>query len=258
MSEDRTIDLTVEVVGTPEEVWTAIATGAGTSGWLHHTEVEGRQGGRYAFDQGLGTGLNDSGTVTAWEPPHRFATGGVRWEVPGSGKPTELATEWTVEARDGGTCVVRMVMSGFGAGAEWDDEVDGTTAGMRAALESLRAHLAARAGQVPAKVLAAVAVRDLDAALPFYEQVFGRPADARPMPVDAEWHVQGTTLQVVAVPELAGRSMVTILLSDLEAYAAALADRGLKTGDIDETADTVRLLALEDPDGNRVTLVQRR
>jgi hypothetical protein len=32
MSEhERTIDLSVEVVGTPEEVWAAIATGAGES-----------------------------------------------------------------------------------------------------------------------------------------------------------------------------------------------------------------------------------
>jgi hypothetical protein len=46
-----------------------------------------------------------------------------------------------VEARDDGTCVVRMVMSGFGTGAAWDDEIDGMTKGMRQALGSLRSHL---------------------------------------------------------------------------------------------------------------------
>lgn len=257
MSEDRRIDLSVEVPGTPQEVWAAIATGAGVSGWLHHTEVDGRPGGRYAFDMGTGAGLNDSGTVTGWQPPRRFATGGVRWQPPGDAPAAELATEWTVEARDGGSCVVRMVMSGFGDGAAWDDELDGMTAGMRAALDGLRAHLTGRAGQAPATVLAAVAVKDRDAALPFYQRLFGRPADVLPMPVDAEWNAGPTTLQVVEDPERAGTSLVTLVVDDLAAYAAALADRGVGVGEVRD-ADTVLFAQLDDPEGNRITLVQNR
>lgn len=257
MSEDRTIDLSVEVVGTPEEVWAAIATGAGVSGWLHHTEVEGRTGGRYAFDMGIGAGLNDSGAVTAWDPPRRFATGGVRWEPAQDGPPAELATEWTVEARAGGTCVVRMVMSGFGSGAAWDNEIDGMGSGMRAALDSLRAYLAARGARTPARVLAAVAVKERDAALPFYGRLFGRPADVLPMPVDAEWNTGGTTLQVVQDPERAGGSLLTLAVDDLRAYVAALADRGVPVGEI-EDGGTVLYTRFDDPEGNRITLVQPR
>jgi len=106
---------------------------------------------------GVGGGLGDSGAVTGWEPPRRFATGGVRWEPAQDGPPAELATEWTVEARDGGTCVVRMVISGFGSGAAWDNEIDGMSSGMRAALDSLRGYLGARAAMAPARVLAALA-----------------------------------------------------------------------------------------------------
>ena len=41
MPEDRSIRLEVEVVGTPEEVWRAIATGAGISSWyVPHTVEE--------------------------------------------------------------------------------------------------------------------------------------------------------------------------------------------------------------------------
>lgn len=171
MNEDRKIEEAVEVAGTPEEVWAAIATGKGVSGWLQPTEVEERPGGRFSFD--LGSGPNDTGHVSAYEPPVRFATEGVRW-APENGAPAaELATEWTVEAREGGTCVVRMVMSGFGAGAAWDEEIDGLSSGMRAALESLRRHLAPG----PCRVLAAVAVADRDAAMPFYTALLGRPAD---------------------------------------------------------------------------------
>ena len=36
-------------------------------------------------------------------------------------------------------------------------------------------------------VLASVAVKDLPAAAKWYERVFGRPPDARPMPEVVEW-----------------------------------------------------------------------
>ena len=253
---DRTIDLSVDVTGTPEEVWAAIATGAGVSTWLHHTEIEPRTGGRYAYE--MGEGLNETGRVAAYEPPSRFATEGVRWSphTDAVAPAAELATEWTVEARDGGTCVVRMVMSGFGAGAAWDEEIEGMATQLQAALEGLRRHLA---GPGPARVLAAVAVADRVAAMPFYEALFGRPADVVPMPVDAEWNVAGTTLQVVEAPDRAGRSLLTLVTGDLRGWVPELRKRGVEVGEIDETsADTVRFVRFDDPEGNRITLVEPR
>jgi uncharacterized protein YndB with AHSA1/START domain/predicted enzyme related to lactoylglutathione lyase len=256
VSEDRKIDLSVEVTGTPEEVWAAIATGAGVSAWMHHTEIEPRTGGRYAYD--LGEGLNETGRVARYEPPSRFATEGVRWapHTDPDAPAAELATEWTVEARDGGTCVVRMVMSGFGSGAAWDEEIDGMATQLRAVLEGLRRHLS---GAGPARILAAVAVADRIAAMPFYEALFGRPADVVPMPVDAEWHVAGTTLQVVEAADRAGRSLLTLVTEDLRGWAQELRKRGVEVGEIDDTtADTVRFVRLDDPEGNRITLVEPR
>jgi uncharacterized protein YndB with AHSA1/START domain len=133
----RSIELDVEVPGTPEEVWEAIATGPGISAWMHPTEVEEREGGRFTFDMGSGP---RHGTVTGWDPPRRFAER-TQWEASADAPAATIATEWTVEARAGGTCVVRMVMSGFASGADWDDEVDGVTEGMRLALDNLRRHL---------------------------------------------------------------------------------------------------------------------
>ena len=72
--------------GTPEQVWAAIATGPGISAWLHHTEVEEREGGgRYAFH--MGAGLNESGVVSGWDPPRRFATEGCGGSQPGKALP---------------------------------------------------------------------------------------------------------------------------------------------------------------------------
>ena len=96
-SGQRKIDLSVEVVGTPEEVWTAIATGAGVSAWMHHTEIEPRPGGRYAYD--MGDGLNETGRVVAFEPPALFATEGVRWRrswpPSGRSRPATAGPAWS-------------------------------------------------------------------------------------------------------------------------------------------------------------------
>jgi hypothetical protein len=48
------------------------------------------------------------------------------------------------------------------------------------------------------RVLAGIAVADVDTALPWYERIFGRPADALPMEGLAEWHVpSGGVVQLV-------------------------------------------------------------
>jgi hypothetical protein len=50
------------------------------------------------------------------------------------------------------------------------------------------------------RVLAGVVVADVEAALPWYERLFGRPADALPMEGLAEWHVpSGGVVQLVAM-----------------------------------------------------------
>jgi uncharacterized protein YndB with AHSA1/START domain/predicted enzyme related to lactoylglutathione lyase len=253
---DRKIDLSIEVTGTPEEVWVAIATGPGVTAWMQPTEIEPEPGGRYAYD--LDGERNDTGHLAAYEPPTRFATGGVRWapHTDPDAPAVELATEWTVEARDGGTCVVRMVMSGFGSGAAWDEEIEGMAARLRLALDSLRRHLA---GPGPSRILAAVAVADRVAAMPFYERLFGRPADVVPMPTDAEWNVADTTLQVVEAPDRAGRSLLTLVTDDLRGWVPRLRDRGVEVGEIDETtSDAVRFVQINDAEGNRITLVEWR
>ncbi len=136
----RTIDLSVEVDGTPEQVWTAIATGPGISSWYVPTTVEEREGGRTTSVFGPGPDMTIPGRVVAWEPPHRILFDG--------GEDVEgLAFEWLVETRDGGSCVVRLVNSGFGSGAEWDAQYDGMEQGWRLFLKNLQLHLAHFPGQ---------------------------------------------------------------------------------------------------------------
>lgn len=142
----RAIDLSIEVPGTPEEVWRAIATGPGISSWYVPHRVEERAGGAATASFGPGPEMQVSGRVAAWEPPHRI----VFDKGEGAGG---LAFEWLVEARDGGACVVRLVNTGFGDGGEWDSQFDAMQDGWRLFLFNLRLHLEHFRGQAAASAL---------------------------------------------------------------------------------------------------------
>ena len=137
----RSVELQFEVPGTPEQVWQAIATGPGISSWFAPTEVEEREGGAVMFH--LGPGMDSSGIVTGWEPPRRFAYEERDWAP--SAPP--LATEFFVETRSGGTCVVRLVHSLFASGDEWDDQMASFEAGWPPFFAVLRLVLTRFAGQ---------------------------------------------------------------------------------------------------------------
>lgn len=140
MTEERKIELSVEVPGTPEEVWEAIATGPGISSWYVPHQVEERQGGAALASFGEAPEMQIPGRVAAWEPPRRIVFDG------GEGAPG-LAFEWLVAARDDGTCVVRLVNTGFGSGEEWDAQYDGMSEGWLLFLTNLRLHLTHFRGQ---------------------------------------------------------------------------------------------------------------
>src|SRR3974390_3646275 len=94
----RSIQVEVEVPGTPEEVWQAIATGPGLSAWFVPTEFEERDGKPVAAKLNFGPGMEARSVVTAWDPPRMIAREADGW-APGS---PPIATEFSVEARAGG------------------------------------------------------------------------------------------------------------------------------------------------------------
>ena len=117
----RSIQVEVEVPGTPEEVWRAIATGPGVSSWFVPTEFEEHDGKPVAVKMNFGPGMESRAAVTDWDPPRRFAAQGKGW----GGSPP-IATEWSVEARAGGVCLVRVVNSLFASTDDWDDQLEAT------------------------------------------------------------------------------------------------------------------------------------
>ena len=124
-------EITLEA--TPEQVWEAIATGAGIDGWfMGRNEVEPREGGRAAMTIGDNT---SEATVTAWEPPRRFAD-----RMGNPGEPGFMAFEWLVEGRGDGTTVLRLVQSGV-LGDDWETEYDALDQGWDMYLHQLGQYL---------------------------------------------------------------------------------------------------------------------
>jgi uncharacterized protein YndB with AHSA1/START domain len=137
----RFVQSEIEVSGTPEEVWRAIATGPGVSAWFVPTQVEEREGG--AVTASFGPGMDSVSTITTWDPPNRFVA---ESNDLGPDAPP-VATEWIVETRGGGTCVVRVVHSLFTSSEDWDDQLQGWEYGWPGFFRILRLYLAHFRGQ---------------------------------------------------------------------------------------------------------------
>jgi uncharacterized protein YndB with AHSA1/START domain len=117
------VDLTIELPGTPEQVWDAIATANGITAWFTPTELEERAGGSVTFH--MGEDMASTGEVTAWEPHRRLEYSEPDWApIAGLGEQdvSPMVTEFLIEARSGGTCSLRVVTSAFGTGADWEQE----------------------------------------------------------------------------------------------------------------------------------------
>lgn len=173
---EREIHAEIEVPGTPEQVWDAIATGPGITAWFMPARVDEREGGEIVH--GHDAGFSSTGKVTAWEPPHRF----VYEEDSLGGGEQPIATEWLVEAKAGGTCLVRLVMSGFGPGDDFDRAKESFSAGWRTALNDLKLYLTHFAGRPAAPITASgtIAGRTRDDVWAQLTQALGVPADAAP------------------------------------------------------------------------------
>ena len=103
MGREFEITRDVEIQGTPEQVWDAVATGPGLASWMFPSPIEG--GG-------------EGGPIQIWDPPNHLA---IRMEGEGG---WFNALEYTIEGREGGTTTLRYVHSGIFDDAGWDDQYD--------------------------------------------------------------------------------------------------------------------------------------
>ncbi len=151
------VDEEFELNATPEQVWEAIATGPGIDSWfMGVSEVEPGVGGNVSTDFG---GFVQQSTITEWEPARHLAY----TSVP-SPDGRFIAFEYLLEARDGGTTVVRQVATGFLPGDDWEAEFEAMINGGGMYSRSLRSYVDHLSGRFGVPVAAMVQHPDFDSA----------------------------------------------------------------------------------------------
>jgi hypothetical protein len=101
-------------------------------------------------------------------------------------------------------------------------------------------------------LFAGLRVRDLQAARPWYERLFGEPSFF-PNATEAVWTLaEGRSLYVEEHADRAGNSVVTIFVDDLDAHVASIAARGLEPDERLTYSNGVRKALYRDSDGNEL------
>jgi glyoxylase I family protein len=103
-----------------------------------------------------------------------------------------------------------------------------------------------------------VAITNLDAVRPWYEQLFGRPADIIPNENEVMWRATADAgwLYLVVDEQRAGRALVALSVSHLDAELAALRSRGIEAEVVEQVGGGGRKATLYDPDANTVALIE--
>jgi uncharacterized protein YndB with AHSA1/START domain len=157
-------ELTFILPAAAERVWEAIATAGGISSWFLRTEmIETRDGVvGSVLRMHMGEGLFSDATITGWDAPRRLVYSEPGWaSLAGHDDAitTPMITEFLVEAQSGGTCVLRVVTSAFGTGAEWEREFfDDMMESWAPSFDNLRLYLTHFPGQHATSLSAAAVV----------------------------------------------------------------------------------------------------
>jgi uncharacterized protein YndB with AHSA1/START domain len=140
-SSHRSIELEVTIHATPAAIWKALSSGEGIKQWFPPiAEGGGALGAEVLLS--WGSEMEWRTQATAWEENRHL-----QWTDPPSpdksapGETIPMAVDWYIETATGGRCVVRLVHSGFGTDANWDDQFDATREGWTYFLFNLRHYL---------------------------------------------------------------------------------------------------------------------
>lgn len=153
--ERRSFALELDLPARPEEVWEALTQASELTRWFPlQAEVTPGVGGSVTWSwDGAWTWTS---RIAGWEPGRRLllldelarpfdADGAPLPE--GAAQPAKIAMEFTLEVKGGRAARLRLVHSGFGHGAAWDDELDGIRHGWAFELRSLAHYLGRHRGR---------------------------------------------------------------------------------------------------------------
>ena len=138
----RTLEVQQSISADPGTVWKALTDPEELKRWFPlDARVEPGGGGRVWLS--WGPGAEGEAPIHIWDEPRRF---GWTEEYPGEGStPVRMMVDFHVEGKRGRT-VVRLVQSGFGASADWDEMYDALKDGWTYFLFNLKHYLERHAG----------------------------------------------------------------------------------------------------------------
>ena len=143
MSQTRSHEHRVTLPVPTDRVWQAITDPAELTNWfpLEAAAMPG-EGGSLTYRWGAFEGTCE---IQIWRPSAHLRTSWIEGPGADSGR-RPLAVDWFLESDREGT-ILRLVHSGFGTDADFDDEFDGTRRGWRYELGSLRHYLTRHEGK---------------------------------------------------------------------------------------------------------------
>jgi predicted enzyme related to lactoylglutathione lyase len=101
------------------------------------------------------------------------------------------------------------------------------------------------------ELFAGIPVNDYPAALAWYERLLGSPPTFFATDTEAVWELaEHRWVFIEQRPEHAGHAIHTILVDDLDALVAHIADRGLEPSKRETYSNGARKVIYHDPDGN--------
>ena len=176
----RSHETTMEIAAPPETVWKGITEASEIVRWFApEARVEPGEGGSYFIS--WGPGMEGTSRITIWEPERHLQVvedrkfGGPR-EGGGDGtekggEPAQIMVDYYLEAK-GGSTVLRLVHSGFGVSADWDNEFESTHYGWMMFLRNLR-HALTRHLRTPCRQ-AMLTIESMLPAAETWNRVMGR------------------------------------------------------------------------------------
>jgi len=137
-------ETTIEIKATPEEVFRAVTDPEQIVKWFApYARVDPRVGGEYNI--AWSPKMKGGGVITVWDPPTHFSQYSERsFAYNCEGQPVEtgvtqkIAIDYYIEAIVDGMTRLRLVQSGFGPDAAWDDEYESTKSGWAEFLTKLK------------------------------------------------------------------------------------------------------------------------